>query len=116
MFKCEVCGTELPDGAKACPGCLVVQEPPAKFEPGTLVKLVMDNKGEVMYNYVVDSYFNQDVQMRLYRLHEFMGMPVWREDWLQEPSDAEIAYINNTGRLKPRKHGGWVHPLEEALV
>ena len=111
MFKCEVCGTELPDGTQECPNCRVYQEPPAKYKPGDVVKVTLEEKGYTYYNYVVDSYFNREVNMHLYRLKEAMAMPVWREDWLEPVSDEEIDRVNKSGLLRPRKRGGFEYPL-----
>lgn len=115
MFECKVCGTEIPDGAAACPSCRVHQEPPAKFMHGALVKLTLEDEGVVYYNYITDSYFNQEIQMRMYRVNERIAMPVWREDWLQPVSQEEIERINATGLLEPRKNGGWQHPIMEGV-
>ena len=115
MFKCKVCGTELPDGTEACTNCLVCQEPPAKYMPGVLVRCVLADKGIVVYNYVVDSYYNHDIEMRMYRLNELMAMPVYREDWLEPVSLVEIERVNKTGLLEVRKNGGFEHPLMEGV-
>lgn len=110
MFKCKVCDTELPDGAVECPNCRVHQEPPAKYEHGAVVK--MDIGDEWYYNFVVDSYYNHEINMRMYRLNERMAMPVYREDWLEPVSDEEIDLVNKSGKLKPQKNGGWHYPME----
>lgn len=112
MFKCKVCGTEIPEGTSTCPSCLVYQEPAAKYGVGDVVKLVVKDGGYVYYNYVVDSYYNRDVNMRMYRLAEKMAMPVWREDWLEPVSSDEVIRVNNTGKLRPGKRGGFELPLE----
>ena len=106
MFKCIVCGTELPDGAVECLHCKV---PVAKFKPGQLVKLVA--KEYIYYNFVVDSYFNRDVNKHLYRLDEHMAMPVYPEDWLEPVPEEEIKFVNGSGDLAPGPMGGWRHPL-----
>lgn len=113
MFKCRVCDAELPDGTTDCPHCLIHQEPPAKFAPGTLVKMVVDDK--VYYNYVTDSYFNQSIQKRMYRMNERIAMAIWREDWLEPVSDDEVARITATGLLEVRSNGGWNHPIMEGV-
>lgn len=113
MFKCNVCGAELPDNVQECPSCKVWQEPPAKFKEGDVVKLVVKDKGYVYYNYVIGSYYNRDINMRMYRLNECMAMPVWREDWLEPVSDEEIERVNKSGLLRPGKMGGFEYPLQE---
>jgi hypothetical protein len=115
MYKCKVCDTEIPDGIAECPSCKVHQEPPAKFMPGAIVKMVNKEGGIVIYNYVTDSYYNHEIQMRMYRLNERIAMPVWREDWLEPVSKEEIERINKTGLLEPRKNGGWEHPIMEGV-
>lgn len=95
--------------------CTVGQEPAAKFEPGQIVKVTVAERGYVYYNYVVDSYYNDEINMHMYRLNERMAMPIWREDWLEPVSDEEIAYVNATERLRPGKLGGWEHTIEEVL-
>lgn len=116
MFKCDVCGADLPDGTTECQNCRVHQEPPAKFTNGALVKLAMKEKGIVYYNYVVDSYFNREVNMHIYRLNERIAMPVYREDWLEAVSDEEIDRVNKSGLLRPRKMGGFEYPLDNQEV
>jgi hypothetical protein len=120
MYKCKVCDAEIPDGVAECPSCKVHQEPPAKFAPGKIVKvvklkLVNSNKGVVYYNYVVDSYFNQEIQMRMYRLNERLAIPIWREDWLEPVSKEEIERINASGHLTQLERGGFEHPLMEGV-
>ena len=115
MFKCKVCGKELEDGTTMCPNCKIYQEPPAKFINGALVKLTLKDKGVVYYNYVVDSYYNQSIQMRMYRLNERMAMPVYREDWLEAISPEEIEKVNKTNLLEPHKNGGFEHPIMEGV-
>jgi hypothetical protein len=83
----------------------VWQEPPAKFAPGQVVKC--ETHVKIIYNYVVDSYYNRNVNMRLYRLNERFAMPVWREDWLEAVSQEEIDRVNKSGELRPRQYGGW---------
>lgn len=111
MFKCSCCDAELPDGTLECPQCKVFQEPPAKYAPGSLVKIKREGKGVYYINYVVDSYYNRDVGMHLYRLNEILAMPVYREDWLEPVSDSEIEQFNASGDLAPVKYGGWTHPI-----
>lgn len=113
--RCVVCGEIVPEGMHACPRCRVYQEPPAKFCNGALVKLTMKEKGIVYYNYTVDSYFNKETQMRMYRLMENIAMPVYREDWLELTSTDEIERVNKTGLLEARKNGGFEHPLMKGV-
>lgn len=115
MFECKCCGTKLPDGTKTCPTCLLGQEPTPKFNIGQLVKLVMKKTGVVYYNLVLDSYFNHENDVRMYRLAEFMAMPVYREDWLEAVDEAEVARITESGKLTPRKLGGFEHPIEQEV-
>lgn len=117
-FRCKVCNTELPACTIECPVCKVCQEPPAKFAPGDIVKIERESKGEryVYYNTVVDSYYNHDIGMRMYRLNEQMAMPVYREDWLEAVSVAEIARVNKSGLLRPGRMGGFEHPLDSQEV
>lgn len=116
MFKCEVCGAELPDGVQECPNCKVWQEPPAKFNAGQLVKLVVKENGYVYYNYVIDSYYNRTINMRMYRLRERIALAVWREDWLEPVSEEEVERVNATGLLRLGKMGGYEHPITEGCV
>lgn len=109
MFKCVVCGAELPDGTVECLRCKVRQSLPAKFKHGQLVKIV--TKEYIYYNHVVDSYFNRDVNEHMYRLDERMAMPVYPEKWLEAVSDEEITFVSNSGDLTPVRMGGWKHPL-----
>ena len=113
MFKCKVCGTELPDGTADCTHCRVHQEPLAKFNPGAVVKIKIED--DMYYNHVVDSYFNHEINMRMYRLNERMAMPIWREDWLEPVSDDEIDRVNKTGLLTPRRSGGFEHPIMKVV-
>lgn len=112
MFECEVCGTELLDGTTECHNCKVHQEPPAKFKAGDVVKIELKDRGYVYYNYVTDSYYNREINMRMYRLAEAMAMPIYREDWLTLVSTEEIDRVNKSGLLRPRKLGGFEYPLE----
>lgn len=116
MFKCNVCGKELPNSAEFCTNCLVYQAPPAKFKEGDIVKINFESEGYAYYNRIVGSYYNHDVDVRMYRLQEPMMMPIWREDWLLPVSDEEIASINKSGKLKTRKSGGWEHPIMEGVT
>lgn len=110
--KCICCGAVIPEGSQYCPNCLVnSKEPAPKYAPGSLVKVVMKERGYVYYNYVVDSYYNKDVGMHLYRLQERMAMPVWREDWLEPVSGEEIGCVNASGLLRRGKRGGFEHPI-----
>lgn len=113
MFECKVCGKELQDGTETCPGCMVCQEPPAKFAPGTLVKIAVEDK--MYYNYVTDSYFNQNIQMRMYRMNERIALAIWREDWLEPVSAEEVERITKTGLLEARSNGGWEHPIMKGV-
>jgi len=114
MFKCDVCGTELPDGTLECTNCKVRQEPAAKFENGQLVKMYIGD--EWYYNHIVDSYFNHEIKMRMYRLNENMAMPIYREDWLEAVTEDEIERIKASGKLKRGKRGGWQHPDDAPSV
>lgn len=116
MFECKVCGTEIPDGVAACPNCKVHQEPPAKYITGDVVKVTLENKGCVYYNYVSDSYYNREINMRMYRLVERIAMPIWREDWLEPVSNEEIELVNKSGLLRPRENGGFEYPLNSQEV
>ena len=113
--RCVCCGEMVPEGTQVCPKCLVYHEPPAKFAPGMIVKIVLKEKGVVYYNYVVDSYFNKDINMRMYRLNERMAMPIYREDWLEAVSSDEIDRVNKTGLLEAHKNGGFEHPIMEGV-
>ena len=112
MFKCEVCGNVMHDGTKECPNCRVYQEPPVKFAPGQLVKLKLENRGVYYINTVVDSYFNHDIKMHMYRLSERMAMPIYREDWLEPVSSEEVDKFSTSGKLVVLKRGGLEHPIE----
>lgn len=111
MFECKVCGTEIPDRVTECPKCKVYQEPVAKFGIGDVVKIEFKDRGYAYYNYVTDSYYNREINMRMYRLAEAMAMPVWREDWLTAVSAEEIDRVNKSGLLRPGKLGGFEYPL-----
>lgn len=118
MFKCKVCGTELPDGTTDCTSCKVHQEPPAKFMPGTIVKIVLDEWGIVYYFHVTSSYYNHNHNMRMYNVYRDssnVAQASWREDCLQPVSKEEIARINTTGLLKTSEYGGFEHPLMEGV-
>lgn len=115
MFECKCCGTELPDGTKTCPQCLLGQEPTPKFHPGQLVKLARKEKGVVYYNHVLDSYFNHEADVHMYRLAEFMAMPVYREDWLVAVDEVEVARIIESGKLICRQFGGFEYPIEQEV-
>lgn len=110
--KCVCCGAVIPEGSHCCPNCMVNSiKPVAKYAPGSLVKVTMETKGYAYYNYVVDSYYNEEVGMHMYRLQELMAMPVWREDWLELVSDDEIEQLNSSGLLRHGKHGGFEHQI-----
>lgn len=113
--RCVCCGEVIPEGSHVCQKCQGCTEQPAKFMAGALVKLTMKDKGYVYYNYVVDSYFNQEINTRMYRLMERIAMPVYREDWLEIVSADEIERVNRTGLLEARKNGGFEHPLMEGV-
>lgn len=89
--RCICCGKIIPEGVQVCPRCLVSIAPPAKYFHGQLVKVRVDN--EWYYNHVVDSYFNREINMQMYRLNELMAMPVYREDWLEPVSAAEVDHV-----------------------
>lgn len=109
--KCVCCGEVIPEGAQACSKCLISLEPPTKFAPGQLVKFKLEK--EVRYNHVVDSYFNTEVNMQMYRLNECMAMPIYREDWLEAVTEDEVVEIVKSGKLKIHPNGGWTYPIEE---
>lgn len=112
--KCVCCGAVIPEGSQYCPNCLINSvKPVAKYAQGKLVKITLKEKGYTYYNYVVDSYYNKEVGMHLYRLNEMMAMPIWREDWLEPVSDEEIECINASGLLRRGKRGGFEHPIIE---
>ena len=64
----------------------------AKFKGGQLVKYKVGE--QYRYNHVIDSYYNEEIQHRLYRLNERMAMPVYREEWLEEVTQEEVAKIH----------------------
>lgn len=109
--KCVCCGEVIPEGAQVCPKCLTSLEPPAKYLPGQLVKMRVGD--EWYYNHIVDSYFNREINMRMYRLNERIAMPVYREDWLELVGATEVDHVSTTGKLMSYKNGGWRHPIEE---
>ena len=118
--KCICCGAVIPEGSQYCPNCMVNSiKPVAKYAPGTWVKYKV--KGQYTYNIVVDSYFNDSdgLHMHLYRLHELMAMPVYREDWLEPVSDEEKQMLidaQEAGKLGYHRRGGFYVKQEGATA
>ncbi len=67
-----------------------------KFKEGALVKYKVEKQWR--YNNVVDSYFNTEVGMHMYRLDEPIALPLYREENLTAVSDKEEQWLRQMVR------------------
>lgn len=112
MFKCKCCGTELEDGTKECPQCLLCQEPTPKFMPGQLVKMTDKDAGVVVYNHTISTYFCHEDDVRWYAL---AGGKHVTEDRLEAVSYDEMRKIIESGKLTAVDAVGFTYPIEQEV-
>lgn len=112
MYRCKCCDTELPDGTKTCPQCLLGQEPTPKFMPGQLVKMTDKEAGAIIYNNIFSSYFDHVDDVRWYVL---AGSKHVTEDKLEAVGYDEMRKIIESGKLTAVESGGFAYPIEQEV-